>query len=71
MENILDLMKIVSEESGGVPLELSVKLNSEGQWVAKVSEDGVLLCDRQGDLFLRAISEDIEDAVETLNQLCA
>lgn len=70
MEKIFDLMQTVTEETR-VPLDFTVRLNEEGMWVAKVTEDGKTLCDRRGEKYLMTISDDPEDAVERLDQLCA
>lgn len=70
MENILDLMKTVTDETG-VPPEFSVRMNELGFWIAKVTERDQILCDRQGERFLVSSSEDLDEAIDELDQLCA
>lgn len=70
MDNIIDLMKTVVDETG-IPLQFTLRVNEDGVWTAKVTEDGHTLCDRQGDKFLTFNSDDPEEAVEVLNQICA
>ena len=69
MENITDLMEVLHDETG-LPVVLSLTLE-DGRWIARVTEDGHVLCDRNGELFLRSSGDTIEEALEELDQRCA
>ena len=69
MENITDLMEKLHDETG-LPVVLSLTLE-DGQWVARVTEGGYVLCDRDGELFLRSSGDTIEEALKELNRRCA
>ena len=69
MENIADLVAVLYDETG-----ITAKLEwyySAGSWIAKITEDGHALLDRNGEFHLIAGGDTLAEALEDLDDRCA
>jgi hypothetical protein len=69
MENIADLVATIYDETG-----ITVQLewyHSAGTWIAKITEDGHALLDRNGEFHLIAGGDTLAEALEDLDDRCA